>query len=213
MYRSSYRRHMSPTSAAIFILACCLIPVIIYFAVFANPNTLSNSHELQMDYMNKYTEQLNNKNVDIIFVRHDPNGPATLNARRVDYLNDLGLQFDTYESCSSHALVLYDLDGMLSLTAQDLQYIGRLYNEKGFRIIYLGTAHYQYLVDAGLCSTLPAAGTQSNIFYRQADGMAVSAPGFADDLSKMVVSEGISEQQELVYNMVMVLSTEDRYWN
>lgn len=197
---------------AIAIAAIVLLPTIFICLAYAlgidNLAFLPGSSGLQTKYVDDYVEKLNNKNIDIIFYQHDPNGPASLKARRINALNDQGLNLDRYQNCSHHVLVLYDLDGSLELSTSDIQYVFELYNKKDFRIVYLGTDKFPLLQEYGLVSTVPKAGTKSYITWSN-----YSFPGFADDPVSVPVTDGLTDEELIVYTMVMEFAQKDLYWN
>lgn len=197
---------------AIAVAAIALLPVMIFSLIYVlgidNVAFMPYSSDAQYKYVEEYTDKLNNRNVDIIFYRHDPNGPSNLKARRINALNDQGLNLDPYQNCSYHVLVLYDLDGSLELSTSDIQYVFELYNQKGFRIVYLGTDKFPLLQEYGLISSVPKAGTKSYITWSN-----YSYPGFADDPVTVPVTEGLSDEELVVYTMVMEFAQKDLYWN
>ena len=194
------------------IAAIVLLPVLIISLVYVlgidNVAFMPYSSEAQYKYVEDYAEKLNNRNVDIIFYQHDPNGPSNLKARRINALNDQGLNLEPFQNCSCHVLVLYDLDGSLNLSTNDIQYIYDLYNHKGFRIVYLGTSKYPLLQEYGLISSLPKEGTKSYITWSH-----YSFPGFADDPVSMPITSGLTDEEVIVYTMVMEFAQKDLYWN
>lgn len=196
----------------IAVAAIVLFPVMLISFFYAlgvdNLAFLPFSSGAQMKYVDDYVDKLNDRNVDIIFYQHDPNGPSNLKARRINALNDQGLNLDLYQNCSHHVLVLYDFDGSLNLSTSDIQYIFQLYNNQNFRIVYLGTYKYPLLQEYGLISSVPKSGTKSYITWSN-----YSFPGFADDPVSVPVSEGLTDEELVVYTMVMEFAQKDLYWN
>lgn len=194
-----------------------LLPIIVFIVIYTQAGGtaafLPFSDEAQWKYMREYTDKLNNRNADIIFYQHSPNGPDNLKARRVNALNEQGLNLDMYKNCSSHALILYDLDGSLDLSVHDMQVICDLLYNKGFRIIYLGTDHYQILAEYGIIHSVPKEGTKSYISFINKTGGQFYDSGFADDPVSMPIVNGLTDEQELVFTMVMELAQKDIFWS
>lgn len=194
-----------------------LLPIIVFIVIYTQAGGtvafLPVSGEAQWKYVREYTDKLNNRNADIIFYQHDPNGPDNLKARRVNALNEQGLNLDMYQNCSSHVLILYDLDGSLDLSVHDTQVICDLLNNKGFRIIYLGTEHYPILAEYGIISSVPEKGTKSYISLDTKNGGHLYSAGFADDPVSMPIIEGLTDEQKLVFTMVMELAQKDIFWS
>ena len=64
------------------------------------------------------------------------------------------------------------------------------------------------LQEYGLISSVPKAGTKSYITWSN-----YSFPGFADDPVSVPVSEGLTDEELVVYTMVMEFAQKDLYWN
>ena len=194
-----------------------LLPIIVFLVIYTQGGGLTAflpySDEAQWKYMREYTDKLNNRNADIIFYQHSPNGPDNLKARRVNALTDQALNLDAFQDYSYHVLVLYDLDGSLDLSVRDTQVLWDLFENKGFRIIYLGTEHYQILAEYGLISSVPKEGTRSYITFLNKTGGHFSDAGFADDPISMPIVNGITDEQKLVFTMVMELAQKDIFWS
>lgn len=194
-----------------------LLPLMVLIIIFINAGGttayLPFSNEAQWKYVREYTDKLNGRNADIMFYRHAPNGPDNLKARRVNALNETGLNLEMYSDCAYHVLILYDIDGSLELSFSDMLVIQDLMSNNGLRLIYLGTDHYQRLVEGGIISSVPEAGTKSYIAFYSKSGGRVTYPGFADDPVSMPITSGITDEQELVFTMVMELAQKDLLWS
>ena len=194
------------------VIAIVLVPLLIFLLSYKigidNVSFIPESPEAQRKYVEDYMEKLNERNIDIIFYQHDPNGPSNLKARRINALNDQGLNLDLYQNCSRHVLVLYDLDGSLNLSTNDIQYIYELYSHKEFRIVYLGTSKYSLLQEYGFISSIPEAGTKSYITWTN-----YSYAGFADDPISMPITSGLTDEEVTVYTMLMEFAQKDLFWN
>lgn len=210
-------RQRQINKAAMGIALLGLLPIIAFIVIFTlgggTTAFLPVADEAQWKYVREYTDKLNNRNADIIFYKHAPNGPDNLKARRVNALNDQGLNLDLYQDCAYHVLILYDWDGTLDLTVSDMQKIQKLMVNDGFRIIYLGTEHYQTLFEGGVISSVPKENTKSLITFYNKSGICNFDPGFADDPVSMPIVNGITDEQKLVFTMVMELAQKDIFWS
>ena len=210
-------RQRQINKAAMGIALLGLLPIIAFIVIFSlGGGTLAflpSSDAAQWKYMRDYTDKLNNRNADIIFYKHNPNGPDNLKARRVNALNDQGLSLDYYQDYAYHVLILYDLDGSLELTVSDMQKIQKLMMNNGFRIIYLGTDHYQMLYEGGVISEMPKEIKKSYITFYNKSGIRCSDNGFADDPISMPIVSGLTDEQEIVFTMVMELAQKELFWS
>ena len=209
------QRQINKVAMAIALLA--LLPIIVFLVIYSLGGGLTAflpySDEAQKKYVREYTDRLNSRNADIIFYQHSPNGPDNLKARRVNALTEQALNLDAFQNSSSHVLILYDLDGSLDLSVKDTQVLWDLFSNKGFRIIYLGTEHYQILAEYGIISSVPKEGTRSYITFMTKTGGHFSDAGFADDPISMPIVNGITDEQKLVYTMVMELAQKEIFWS
>ena len=119
------------------------------------------------------------------------------------------LKLDQYNN-PYHVLVLNDLDGKLGLTVEEIQAIIRLY-DSGFRIIYLGSG-FARLAEYGVISDVPKAGTKSTFTFKHGGNGRFIADGFADDPISMPISDGLTDEEVIIYTMVMELAQKDIYW-
>ncbi|MDY6339008.1 MAG: hypothetical protein SPL61_05175 [Saccharofermentans sp.] len=195
---------------ALLVLVPAIVVTIMYVQGMDKSALIPFSRNAQVDYVEQYTDKLNARNADIIFYKKDPIGPSNFKARRVNALNDLGLKLDQYNN-PYHVLVLNDLDGGLNLTVSEIQAIIRLY-DSGFRIIYLGTAKMSMLAEYGVISSVPKAGTKSVISFKKGTNGSFKADGFADDPISMPISDGLTDEEVIIYTMVMELAQKDIYW-
>jgi len=195
---------------ALLVLVPAIVVTIMYVQGMDKSALIPFSRNAQVDYVEQYTDKLNARNADIIFYKKDPIGPSNFKARRVNALNDLGLKLDQYNN-PYHVLVLNDLDGGLNLTVSEIQTIIKLY-DGGFRIIYLGTSEFARLAEYGIISDVPKAGTKSTITFKHGGNGRFIADGFADDPISMPISDGLTDEEVIIYTMVMELAQKDIYW-
>ena len=101
------------------------------------------------------------------------------------------------------------------LTDSDYEVIKDLLENKGYRIIYLGTRLYPELRNAGIISSVPPEGTKSYIVFCNSSGMKSGRGGFADDpiLLPGNVEEDLTKNEVIVYTMMMELAQKDIYWS
>lgn len=211
MAYGAYRR--KATVPCIIISMAMILTLIIVLAF--NKNTSKEAGEARDKLMSQYTAQLNARNADIIFYKKDPNGPADLKARRVNALNDKGLALNLYSGASSHVLIFNDLDSSLDLSDQDINKIKELQKSNGFRIIYLGKAQYKRFVSEGILSRdiNHNEDTLSYIAFYNKNMARSGADGFADDQSAMPVTDGLTDEQKLIYTVVVELARKDLYFS
>jgi len=202
------------------IMAICLLailPAIIMIFVWSIGGSRAVSPEVQKKSMQEYTEKLNQRNADIIFYKKDPVGPSNLKARRVNALNDQGLALNLYSDKAYHVIILYDLDGSLDIHDQEIQKLKSLLLNDHFRIVYLGTMHYNQLVAGEILSKKNDHDNtaKSYITFVNKSNMRSSVEGkaFADDPQTMPITSGLTDEEVLVYTMIVELARKDLYWN
>ena len=193
-----------------------ILPAIIMIFVWASGGSKVMSPELQQKTMQEYTEKLNQRNADIIFYQKDPIGPANLKARRVNALNDQGLALNLFSDKAFHVIILDDLDGSLALKDQDIQKLKDLILNHHFRIVYLGTMHYNQLVQGEILSRNAnhVDGTKSYLTYVNNKNMRSSVEGktFADEPTTMPITSGLTEEETIIYTVIVELGRKDLYW-
>lgn len=193
-----------------------IVPAIVLIFAVSFGGNKDMGEAAQKKNMENYTEQLNQRNADIIFYDKNPIGPANLKARRVNALNDQGLALNLYSDKDFHVIILDDLDGSLSLTDQDIQKLKNLMMNQHFRVIYLGSAHYNKLVQGGLLTKgmNHKEGTKSYLaFYSKNNSRTeVEGTAFADDPMTMPIKSGLTEEEKLIYTVIVELGRKDLYW-
>ena len=193
-----------------------ILPAIIFIFIWAAGGSKEMSPELQQKTMQEYTEKLNQRNADIIFYQKDPIGPANLKARRVNALNDQGLALNLFSDKAFHVIILDDLDGSLALKDQDIQKLKDLILNHHFRIVYLGTMHYNQLVQGEILSRNAnhVDGTKSYLTYVNNKNMRSSVEGktFADEPTTMPITSGLTEEETIIYTVIVELGRKDLYW-
>lgn len=193
-----------------------ILPAIIFIFIWASGGNKVMSPELQQKTMQEYTEKLNQRNADIIFYQRDPIGPANLKARRVNALNDQGLALNLFSDKAFHVIILDDLDGSLALKDQDIQKLKDLILNHHFRIVYLGTMHYNQLVQGEILSRSAnhKDGTKSYLTYINNKNMRSSVEGaaFADEPLAMPITSGLTEDETVIYTVIVELGRKDLYW-
>lgn len=201
----------------ITIVLIIVVPAMVFIIMMSLTGRSSKqlSEEARVKYVRDYTEKLNSRNADIMFFRQDPAGPDNLKARRVNALNDQGLALNLYSDRAYRVLILNDLSGSLTLNDQEIQTLKDLIENKGFRVIYLGSAKYQKLLAEGV---IPAnakhkEGTKSYITFVNKSHARCSMDGFADNPVSMPITSGLTDEQVIIYTAVMELSLKDLFWS
>ena len=210
---SSYQKNK--TAMGIALLGLLPIIIIVVLISMGGKNTmLPLSKEGQWKYVREYTDKLNNRNADIIFYKHAPNGPDNLRARRLNGLAESAVEDPYYSTYTYKVIILYDLDDSLTLDSSELSSLNN-YLKKGYRIIYLGTKLYPSLRQAGIISSVPEEGTKSLIVFYNNSNVKCDNAGFAEKSLMLPanIPEDISPEQEVVFNMVMELAQKDLFWS
>lgn len=210
---SERRRSKLIVGIALLVTLPALVIIIVYSLAGGTTAFMPVSGEAQWKYVREYTDKLNDRNADIIFYKKSPNGPDNLKARRVNALNEQGLNMDMYRDCAYHVIILNDLDGNLDITSEDLMALIDLMTNSGFRIIYLGERMYPELYSAGLVHSVPSKGTKSYMTFYNKHGAPCYNSGIADDPISMPITEGLTDEQEIVFTLVMELAQKDFYWS
>jgi hypothetical protein len=190
-------------------LALLLVIVIIAVCVKCIGGAVPMTLEDQWDYYNNYVGKVNDRHYDIMFYRTVNNGPEALNARTVNSLN-----ITSSPGCQGHILILNDINGSLFLSDEDLTAIAGLLKDHGYRIVYLGTSKFQWLVEAGIISSIPPEGTKSVITWYDSSNIQNTRNGIADDTIDLpqLVEQSIRPEQVPVYTLIMELGLRDIYW-
>ena len=209
--------HYTVRRVIVGIALLAIIPAIVMIFVWSFGGNKAMGEEAQKKSMMEYTEKLNQRNADIIFYKKDPIGPSNLKARRVNALNDQGLALNLFSDKAYHVIILDDLDGALSLNDQDIQKLKKLLLEQHFRIVYLGTMHYNQLV-AGEILTKSANhvdGTKTYLTYVNKNKMRSNIEGkaFADEPLTMPITSGLTDEEVIIYTVIVELGRKDLYWN
>ena len=194
-----------------------IVPGIIIAIAMSLGGNKELNEAAQRKSMSDYTERLNQRNVDVIFYNRDPIGPSNLKARRVNALNDQGLALNLYSDKAYHVIILDDLDGSLNLRDQDIQKLKDLLNNHYFRIVYLGTMHYNQLVAGEILtkSMNHKDGTKTFITFVNKNNMRSNVEGsaFADDPLTMPITSGLTEEETIVYTVIVELAHKDLFWS
>lgn len=205
-----------PTRIIIAVACMAIIPLIVVLFALSFGGNKAMNEEAQRQGMLKYAEQFNQRNVDLIFYKKDPIGPENLKARRVNALNDQGLALNLYSDKAYHVLILDDLDGSLSFNDQDIQKLKKLLIDQHFRIVYLGSMHYNQLVQGEILSrgTNHKDGTKTYISFYNKSNMRSMIEGnaFADDPAVMPITSGLTEEETVIYTVIVELARKDLYW-
>lgn len=203
------------------IMAIALLVIVPWVIVIMITSSFGSGKEMnavtQQKRMEEYVEKLNQRNVDVIFYNKDPIGPSNLKARRVNALNDQGLALNLYSDKAYHVIILDDLDGSLNLRDQDIQKLKDLLNNHYFRIVYLGTMHYNQLVAGEILtkSMNHKDGTKTYITFVNKNNMRSNVEGsaFADDPLTMPITSGLTEEETIVYTVIVELAHKDLFWS
>lgn len=188
---------------------------VVLIVVFGTKAFSQNSDGAGQDKMQQYIEELNNRNADIMFYKYLPEGLEGLNARRVDFMSSGVLESASYKNCAYHVLILYDLDGKLTLSPDELEIVSYLLLQKRYHIIYLGTDLYPQLLSAGIITKKPLEGTTSIHLHLNHNDALMTSEGFADDPGSIPrnVRNELTDNQKIVYAMVIELAKTGIYWN
>ena len=203
------------------IMAIALLVIVPWVIVIMITPSFGSGKEMnavtQQKRMEEYVEKLNQRNVDVIFYNKDPIGPSNLKARRVNALNDQGLALNLYSDRAFHVIILDDLNGSLNLRDQDIQKLKDLLNSQHFRIVYLGTAHYNQLVQSDILTRNinHKDGTKTYLTYINKNNMRsfIEGAAFADEAMTMPITSGLTEEETIVYTVIVELAHKDLYWN
>ena len=203
------------------IMAIALLVIVPWVIVIMITSSFGSGKEMnavtQQKRMEEYVEKLNQRNVDVIFYNRDPIGPSNLKARRINALNDQGLALNLYSDKAYHVIILDDLDGSLNLRDQDIQKLKDLLNNHYFRIVYLGTMHYNQLVAGEILtkSMNHKDGTKTYITFVNKNNMRSNVEGsaFADDPLTMPITSGLTEEETIVYTVIVELAHKDLFWS
>lgn len=203
------------------IMAIALLVIVPWVIVIMITSSFGSGKEMnavtQQKRMEEYVEKLNQRNVDVIFYNRDPIGPSNLKARRVNALNNQGLALNLYSDKAYHVIILDDLDGSLNLRDQDIQKLKDLLNNHYFRIVYLGTMHYNQLVAGEILtkSMNHKDGTKTYITFVNKNNMRSNVEGsaFADDPLTMPITSGLTEEETIVYTVIVELAHKDLFWS
>ena len=194
-----------------------LVPGLVTIMVLSLGGNAGNTEAAQRKRMQEYVEMFNGRNVDLIFYKKDPVVPENLKARRVNALNDQGLALNLYSDKAYHVMILDDLDGSLSLNDQDIQKLKSLLFNQHFRIVYLGSMHYNQLVQGEILTKNAnhKDGTKTYLTYYNKSNMRsmVEGTAFADDPMTLPVTEGLTEEQKVIYTVIVELARKDLYWS
>ena len=193
-----------------------IVPGVIMMLVMSFGGNKEMNAEAQKKSMLNYTEKLNQRNADIIFYKKDPVGPSNLKARRVNALNDQGLALNLFSDKAYHVIILDDLDGSLALNDQDIQKLKTLLLNQHFRIVYLGTMHYNQLVQGEIITQNKnhKDGNKTYLTFYNNSNMRTSVEGtaFADDPMTMPITSGLSDEEIVIYTVIVELAHKDLYW-
>lgn len=193
-----------------------LVPGLVILMVLSLGGNVGNTEEAQKKRMQDYVDKFNQRNVDLIFYQKDPIVPENLQARRVNALNDQGLALNLFSDKAYHVIILDDLDGSILLNDQDIQKLKDLLINQHFRIVYLGTIHYEQLVQGEILTKgiNHKEGTKTYLAYYNKSNMHSSVEGtaFADDPSMMPIVGGLSEEETIIYTVIVDLAHKDLYW-
>ncbi|MBR5181649.1 MAG: hypothetical protein IKW88_05295 [Clostridiales bacterium] len=212
---------MKDNVRARIIMAIALLVIVPWVIVIMITSSFGSGKEMnaasQQKRMAEYVEKLNQRNVDVIFYKKDPIGPDNLKARRVNALNDTGLALNLYSDRAFHVIIFDDLDGSLFLNDQDIQKLKDLLNNKHFRIVYLGTMHYKQLVDNEILikNANHKDGNKTYLTFYSKNNIRSNVEGtaFADDPMTMPITSGLTEEQTIIYTVIVELAHKDLYWS
>jgi hypothetical protein len=193
-----------------------LIPGLVMIMVMSLGGNAGDTEQAQRMRMQEYVDKFNQRNIDLIFYKKDPIVPENLKARRVNALNDQGLAMNLYSDKAYHVIIFDDLDGSLSLNDQDIQKLKDLLINQHFRIVYLGTMHYNQLVQGEILNkgANHKDGTKTYLTYYTQNKMRSTVEGtaFADDPMMLPITSGLTDEQKIIYTVIVDLAHKDLYW-
>ena len=193
-----------------------LIPGLVMIIVFSMGGNAGDTEQAQRMRMQEYVDKFNQRNIDLIFYKKDPIVPDNLKARRVNALNDQGLAMNLYSDKAYHVIIFDDLDGSLSLNDQDIQKLKDLLINQHFRVVYLGTMHYNQLVQGEILNkgANHKDGTKTYLTYYNQNKMRSTVEGtaFADDPMMLPITSGLTDEQKIIYTVIVDLAHKDLYW-
>lgn len=193
-----------------------LIPGLVMIIVLSMGGNAGDTEQAQRMRMQEYVDKFNQRNIDLIFYKKDPIVPDNLKARRVNALNDQGLAMNLYSDKAYHVIIFDDLDGSLSLNDQDIQKLKDLLINQHFRVVYLGTMHYNQLVQGEILNkgANHKDGTKTYLTYYNQNKMRSTVEGaaFADDPMMLPITSGLTDEQKIIYTVIVDLAHKDLYW-
>ncbi len=193
-----------------------LIPGLVMIIVLSMGGNAGDTEQAQRMRMQEYVDKFNQRNIDLIFYKKDPIVPDNLKARRVNALNDQGLAMNLYSDKAYHVIIFDDLDGSLSLNDQDIQKLKDLLINQHFRVVYLGTMHYNQLVQGEILNkgANHKDGTKTYLTYYTQNKMRSTVEGtaFADDPMMLPITSGLTDEQKIIYTVIVDLAHKDLYW-
>lgn len=193
-----------------------LIPGLVMIIVLSMGGNAGDTEQAQRMRMQEYVDKFNQRNIDLIFYKKDPIVPDNLKARRVNALNDQGLAMNLYSDKAYHVIIFDDLDGSLSLNDQDIQKLKDLLINQHFRVVYLGTMHYNQLVQGEIFNkgANHKDGTKTYLTYYNQNKMRSTVEGtaFADDPMMLPITSGLTDEQKIIYTVIVDLAHKDLYW-
>ena len=193
-----------------------LIPGLVMIIVLSMGGNAGDTEQAQRMRMQEYVDKFNQRNIDLIFYKKDPIVPDNLKARRVNALNDQGLAMNLYSDKAYHVIIFDDLDGSLSLNDQDIQKLKDLLINQHFRVVYLGTMHYNQLVQGEILNkgANHKDGTKTYLTYYTQNKMRSTVEGtaFADDPMMLPITSGLNDEQKIIYTVIVDLAHKDLYW-
>lgn len=193
-----------------------LIPGLVMIIVLSMGGNAGDTEQAQRMRMQEYVDKFNQRNIDLIFYKKDPIVPENLKARRVNALNDQGLAMNLYSDKAYHVIIFDDLDGSLSLNDQDIQKLKDLLINQHFRVVYLGTMHYSQLVQGEILNkgANHKDGTKTYLTYYTQNKMRSTVEGtaFADDPMMLPITSGLTDEQKIIYTVIVDLANKDLYW-
>ena len=193
-----------------------LIPGLVMIIVLSMGGNAGDTEQAQRMRMQEYVDKFNQRNIDLIFYKKDPIVPDNLKARRANALNDQGLAMNLYSDKAYHVIIFDDLDGSLSLNDQDIQKLKDLLINQHFRVVYIGTMHYNQLVQGEILNkgANHKDGTKTYLTYYNQNKMRSTVEGnaFADDPMMLPITSGLTDEQKIIYTVIVDLAHKDLYW-
>ena len=192
----------------VYILAAGLVFVMILTIIMVKIVTRRTEPSLSVE--EQWAEDLNKKNLDVMFYGTAPIGPSNLKARQIQSLSEVE---NSGSGFSGSMLIIYDVNNDLFIQPEEMSAVKEFYKNGGY-LIYLGNSKYQMISDAGIDG--PSATTENSCFYHYyQDGRKAIYAGFCDGRKHLYadIEEKLSEYEKPAYAMLSEFSWDTKYFH